>query len=214
MLSNMKHLWKAVLAVVALVAIGVSHVDDAQAQGPVPPYVRSAIIFSGAVTVNGETPTHGGFTITARIRDVYESQPVTVGAIPTEPFRYEHLLVAPSLVGTLSEVDLIGSQIEFWINGEVKSTVTNWYAILQPCPESNSLCPVSDYWDIASIIREVDLDFPSLPDPEPMPDIGKLGVGGVGIPSTFPLIVMLVGSAFVLSGICALSRRDRAKQQE
>ena len=156
MLSNVKHIWKAVLAVVVLAMIVTEHVDDAQAQAPITPVETTWIVFSGTVTVNGEAPTYSGFTITARIGDVYESQPVTVGVFPTEPFRYGHLVVNPP-----TELDLIGSQIEFWINGEVKSTVTNWYAILQPCPESNSLCPVSDYWGIGGIARDLDLDFPS-----------------------------------------------------
>ncbi|MXZ03113.1 MAG: hypothetical protein F4Y88_05405 [Chloroflexi bacterium] len=209
MLSNMKRLWKAVLAVVVLVLVGISQIDDVQAQELINPVETDWIVFSGAVTVNGEAPTHGGFTITARIGDVYESQPVTVDVSPTGAIRYGHLLVNPP--GCL---DLIGSQIEFWVNGEVKSTVTNWYAILEPCPESNSLCPVSEYWGIAGFLRDLDLDFPSLPDPESMPDIGKLGVGGSALSATFALIVMLAGSVLALFGICAFSRRDRVKQQE
>ena len=199
------------------------HVYDAQAQAPVTPVETTWIVFSGVVTVNGETPAHGGFTITARIGDVYESQPAIVRVSPTGSVRYEYLLVNPP-----EYLDLIGSQIEFWMNGEVRSTVTNWYAILQPCPESNSLCPVSDWWGIAGIFRDLDLDFPNLPDPEPTPDvtptplpttvavpttipkanIGDLRVGGAAIPPAFALIAMLIGSALVLVGYSAFSRQN------
>ncbi len=223
MLGTMKSIWKVVVAVVVLALIGSIHVDDVQAQGPIAGYVP-AVVFSGTVTVNGEIPAYSGFTITARISDVYESDPVTVGVNPESPFRYEYLIVVPPLW-----LDPIGSQIEFWVNGEIKSTVTDWFATLQPCVDSNSLCPSPEIWTLP-LIREVDLDFPSLPDPKPsadvvptplptsepiptmdaMPDIGKLGVGGFAVPSNMALIAMLAGSALALFGFFVFKRSKRA----
>ena len=156
--------------------------DGRQAHAQVQLVVPTAtIVFSGDVTVNGEPPAYSGFRITARIGDVWESSPVTVGAVPESPFGYYHLLVAPP-----RELDLFGSQIEFWVNGEVKSTTTSYYAVLSqlaPQPEARWSFP---------ILRRVDLDFPNLPDPKPnataastplpLPDISKLRVGGVAMP--------------------------------
>lgn len=207
MLRKMKSVWKAVLAVVILVVVGTSHIVDVRAQEnpPILPAETAWIDFSGAVTVNGETPTHSGLTITARIGDVYESQPVTVRVSPTGSFRYERLLVNPP-----DHLDLIGSPVEFWIDGEVKSTVTNWYAILQPCTDSNSLCPMSDSWGIAGIIRELDLDFPNLPGP----DIRELRVGGFELPRGFVVMVMLVGCGFLMVGYFVFGRGVRGSFRE
>ena len=223
MLSNMKTIWKVALPIVVLAMVGMSQVDDVQAQGPIAGFIP-AVVFSGTVTVNGEIPAYSGFTITARIGDVYESDPVTVGVNPESPFRYEHLIVVPPL-----RTYPIGSQIEFWVNGEIKSTVTDWFATLQPCVDSNSLCLSPEIWT-SPLIREVDLDFPSLPDPKPsadvvptplptsepipmmhtMPDIGKLRVGGFAVLSNMALIAMLAGSALALFGFFVFKRSKRA----
>ncbi len=223
MLGTMKGIWKVALPIVVLAMVGMAQVDDVQAQQGIPP-TTPWMYFSGTVTINGEVPTYSGFTITARIGDVFESQPVTVRATPVNPFRYEFLLVDP-----WPQEKFIGSQVEFWLNGEIKSTMTDWFAILQPCAESNSSCPTSDPWSIA-FLREVDLDFPSLFDPEPsadvaptplptseplpttvsMPDIRKLRVGGFAIPSNMALIAMLAGSALALFGFFVFKRSKRA----
>ena len=111
----------AALAAVIAIALTGRDYDGVQAQPLLPP----AIVFNGNVTINGETPTYSGFEITARIGDNWESQPVVVGAIPNKPFKYAHLVVIPP-----QELDLFGSQIEFWLDGEVRSTTTNWYAVI------------------------------------------------------------------------------------
>ena len=167
--------------------------------------VIPAIVIKGDVTVNGEPPAYSGFQITARIGDLWESHPVTVGTVPDNPFGYVHLLVAPPM-----ELNLFGSQIEFWVNGEIKSTTTSYYAVLSqlgPQPELTWSFP---------ILRRVDLDFPNLPDPKPnaaaastplpLPDVSKLRVGGGAFPLKFASIAMLAGLAFFTLGSYTLKR--------
>ena len=119
-----------------------------------------AVIFNGRVTINGETPAYSGFEITARIGDAWESYPVTVGADPNKPFEYANLGVAPP-----HELDLIGSEVEFWLEGQVKSSVKNYYAIVNEF--TGEVCFECTF--VFGIVRELDLDFPSLPDPTPTP---------------------------------------------
>ena len=106
---------------------------------------------------NGKTPTQSGLQITARIGDKSESNVVPVGTDPSKPFDYAHLVVAPP-----TALDLFGSQIEFWINGEVKSTVSSWYAVLDVYGEACINCT----WTFP-ILRQLDLDFPDLPEATP-----------------------------------------------
>ena len=199
----MKLLWIVVIAVVALTAFEMrdgsqAHAQEANPIGPFP-----AIVFQGNVTINGKPPAYSGFQITARIGDVWESRPVTVGAVPERPFGFYHLVVAPP-----PELNLIGSPIEFWINGEVKSTTTSYYAVL------SQLAPQPDLTWSFPILRRVDLDFPNLPDPKPnataastpLPDISKLRVGGVAMPLKFASIAMLAGLAILTLGSYTLKR--------
>ena len=144
-------------ALAAMIAIVLTGRDDDGVQAQ--PLLSPAIVFNGSVTVNGETPKYSGFEITARIGDNWESPPVVVGSLPEKPSQYAHLIVAPP-----PELDLIGSQIEFWLNGEVKSTVTNWYAVLDTY---GALCD-GCLWTFP-ILRELDLDFPYLPAVTPSP---------------------------------------------
>ena len=200
----MKLLWTVVIAVVVLTAFETrdgsqAHAQEANPIGPFP-----AIVFQGNVTINGKPPAYNGFQITARIGDVWESRPVTVGAVPERPFGFYHLVVAPP-----PELNLIGSPIEFWINGEVKSTTTSYYAVL------SQLAPQPDLTWTFPIQRRLDLDFPTLPDPQSnatletttQPDISKLRVGGVAMPLNFATIAMLAGLAFLTLGSFALKRR-------
>ncbi len=118
------------------------------------------LVFNGRVTIDGQTPTYSGFEITSRIGDVWESYPVTVGADPNKPFEYAHLVVFPP-----AELDLVGFEVEFRLDGQVRFTTTNWYAVNnefsgEVCGDCTWTCP---------ILRELDLDFPSLPDPTPTP---------------------------------------------
>ena len=155
-------LWAAVLSLSALMAVGAimfagrdDHAVRAQAIVP-PPF--AAIVFNGNVTINGETPTYSGFQITARIGDKWESPPTTVGSLPDKPSQYAHLIVAPD-----QELDLIGSQVEFWLEGQVLSTTTNWYAVINEF--SGEVCGGCT-WTFP-ILRELDLDFPNLPEATP-----------------------------------------------
>ena len=199
----MKLLWVAVIAVVALTAFVIR--DDRQAHAQVRPHITfPGFVFAGDVTINGEPPAYSGFRITARIGDLWESGPVIVGAVPESPFGYYHLVVAPPL-----DLDLYGSQIEFWIDGEVISTTTSYYAVFSQLelPQVPWTFP---------ILRVVDLDFPSLTDsnpnataastPLPTPDISKLRVGGVAMPLKFATIAMLAGLAFLTLGSSTLKR--------
>ena len=152
-----------VIATVAIAFAGRDH-HLIQAQPQIPPPFP-AIVFNGKVTINGETPTQSGLQIIARIGDKWASEPVVVGADPSNPFEYAHLVVAPP-----TELDLFGSQIEFWLNDEVKSTVSSWYAVLDFYGEACTDCT----WTFP-ILRQLDLDFPHLPhasatvEPTPTP---------------------------------------------
>ena len=156
--------WGAVLAATALVAVGLIAVatNDRNAlqaqQNPGVPPPFPAIVFNGQVTINGEQPAYSGFKITARIGNKYESAPVVVGSLPNRPSAYAHLVVAPD-----TELDLFGSQIEFWLEDTILSTTTNWYAVINEF--SGEICGGCT-WTFP-ILRELDLDFPNLPEPTP-----------------------------------------------
>ncbi len=156
------HVWGVVLTLSALIAVGMIAIQNRdnrslQAQAIVPP-IFAAIVFNGNVTINGEQPTYSGFTITARIGDKWESPPVVVGSLPEKPFQYAHLVVAPP-----QELDLIGSQVEFWLDGQVMSTTTNWYAVINE--HTGDICGGCT-WTFP-ILRPLDLDFPNLPEATP-----------------------------------------------
>ena len=156
-------LWSVVLSLSAIAAASLallaSHSDNGvDAQGiDVPPRFES-IVYHGNVTINGEVPAYTGFKITARIGDEYESRPVTVGAIGDNVSRYAHLIVLPG-----TELDLRGSQVEFWLEGQVASTTTNWYAVINEF--SGEVCGGCT-WSFP-ILRRLDLDFPQLPEATP-----------------------------------------------
>lgn len=155
-------IWGALLTLSALIAVGMvgmANKDNrsVDAQAIVPP-VFPAIVFNGNVTINGEQPDYSGFQITARIGDKWESPPVVVGGLPERPSQYAHLIVAPD-----AQLDLIGSQIEFWIDGQVLATTTNWYAVINEF--SGEVCGGCT-WTFP-ILRELNLDFPNLPEATP-----------------------------------------------
>ncbi len=166
-----------------------------------------AIVFSGEITVAGEPLYEPGLQLTARIGDKWETCPVEPQPDGEGGSTYADLVVAvdPAL-------DLEGSQIEFWLNGEVAAHTTDWYAVI--------FDGGFGVWTFP-ILRGVDLDFPSvtpveptplqpytgpLPPPLPMADISALRVGGFGMPATFALIAMLAGLAFVSLGLFAFKR--------
>ena len=150
------------------------------------------------MTINGETPAYTGFQITARIGDKWESPPVVVGAIPNKPFKYAHLVVVPP-----QELDLFGSQIEFWLDGEVRSTTTNWYAVINEF--ADEVC-IDCTWTFP-ILRQLDLDFPYLsaatPSPTPTP---HETIEPSPLPERFPPLVingtvMIDGQSPAVSGL-------------
>ena len=154
--------WGVVLTLSALLAVSIVGIENrnnrsVDAQARVPP-VFPAIVFNGNVTINGEQPAYSGFQITARIGDKWESPTVVVGGLSDRPSQYAHLIVAPP-----EELDLIGSEIQFWLEGQVLSTTTNWYAVINEF--SGEVCGGCT-WTFP-ILREVDLDFPSLPEATP-----------------------------------------------
>ena len=154
--------WGVVMTLSALLAvamIGIANFDkrSAGAQAIVPP-VFPAIVFNGTVTINGEQPAYSGFQITARIGDKWESPAVVVGGLPDRPSQYAHLIVAPP-----ENLDLIGSQIEFWLEGQVLSSTSNWYAVINEF--SGEVCGGCT-WTFP-ILREVNLDFAHLPEATP-----------------------------------------------
>ena len=153
----------AVLSISAILALSITvianqHNQQAKAQNVGVPPTFPAIVFNGKVTINGEIPTYSGFRITARIGDKWESPAAVVGALlPDKPAHYAHLIVAPD-----SKLDLTGSQIEFWLEDQVKATTTNWYAVISQRGEVCGGCT----WTFP-ILRELHLDFPNLPEPTP-----------------------------------------------
>ena len=155
--------WTVVLAAAALLTLGITLVatrdgQQLQAQNPGVPPIFPAIVFNGNITINGEQPDYSGFKITARIGSKYETAPVIVGSLPNKPFSYAHLVVAPD-----PDLDLVGSEVEFWLEDAVKATTTNWYAVIDQY--SNEICP-GCRWTFP-ILRPLDLDFPNLPEPTP-----------------------------------------------
>ena len=161
------------------------------------------IIFSGEITVNGEIPNRTGFELTAKIRDEYESLPIIVGdCADGQSNKYCHLIVvAPD--------DLIGSEIEFWLDGQVKSTHINYYGVLRyedgtPCRECVLASPIP---------RTARLDFPYLPEststsapmptavPEPPP------TGGTAVSYSSALLVAILGIGIFTLGIAILWQR-------
>ena len=123
-----------------------------------PPRPLPALIFNGDVTIGGSAPSRQGYTITARMGENWESNAVPVGVgSGCGNKRYEHLIVAPP-----EELDLFGSQIQFWLKGQVRSEVYDWYSqydfrYLQEFPA------VDPQWTFP-IFRHIDLEFPALPD--------------------------------------------------
>ena len=116
-------------------------------------------VFGGKVTINGSEPAYAGFEITARIGDIWESPPAQVGTDPSKPFEYFWLVIAPD-----PELDLYGSELEFWLAGLVRSSARSIYAVLE-----GEGCPGCETYPPLPILRRVDLDFPFLPDLTPTP---------------------------------------------
>ena len=147
-------------AVAANVAITFVSSDShrIQAQQLAPPTLEG-FVFGGNITINGAPPAYTGFRITARIGDQWESPHVTVGANPNKPFQYDHLLVTSS-----PDLGLIGSKIEFWLDGQVKSSTTQLFACVVDGVEIPEGCLL---FHTTPVVRQLDLDFPFLPAASP-----------------------------------------------
>ena len=130
-------------------AIAVNDTRDAEAQGGsrIPPL--RLISFSGDATVNGEPVNVEGLTIVARVGDSWKSQPVTVVG-----GTYQGLNVNP-------ERSELGNAITFWLNDEVQSTETDYFA-----PKSGDEWRLTEDFFLPQV-RVLNLDFPSLPSGTP-----------------------------------------------
>ncbi len=151
-------LWTLLALISGVISITVvflnSNVPENAIAQQLPPRFQT-VIFSGEVTVNGESPNYTGFKLTARIGDDWESAPVIVGERADQPNKYYHLIVNPP-------VDAVGKTIEFWIDDQVKSTHLDFFAVVQANGNVCRGCTFS-----FPIIRVANLDFPNLPQPTP-----------------------------------------------
>ena len=190
-------------------AIATAQDDDAQCLKLEPPPTQEKpptqgtppppLVFNGDVTIGGRAPSRQAYTITARIGDDWESTavPVGVGGVCGNK-RYEHLIVAPP-----EELDLFGSQITFWLNGQVRSGADDWYtAIDYRYPYE---IPGADLSWTFPIPRQVDLEFPALPDDFRLN--GTLPATG-GTSSSKPMLAvfLILGLIATLSGLVAARR--------
>ena len=186
--------------------------DEAQCLKPEPPPTQEkpptqeglprplqALVFNGDVTVGGSAPSRQGYTITARIGRYWESTAVPVGVGGgCGNMRYEHFIVAPP-----EELDLLGSQITFWLNGQVQS-----YDVDQLYVRKDLRYALDDVitptWTFP-ILRRVDLEFPALPD-DYRPDGSLPPTGGTSPSKPMLAVFLLLGSLATLSGLVAARR--------
>ena len=106
------------------------------------------VVFNGDVTIGGELPSRQGYTITVTIGRYWESTAVPVGVGGgCGSMRYAHLMVAIP-----EELIWDGSQIEFWLSGQVMSAVYHWYSPTDYRYTSN----IGDF----PFLRRVNLGFP------------------------------------------------------
>ena len=120
-----------------------------------PPPPLKALVFNGDVTIGGEVPSRQGYTITATIGNYWGSTAVPVGVGEgCGKMRYAHLIVAPP-----EELDLFGSQIDFWLNGQVRSNEHHWYSQFDRRYPLLEIPAASPKWTFP-ILRRVELEFP------------------------------------------------------
>ncbi len=203
----------AVLFVLVVVpAIATAQGDDAQCLKPEPPPPQEkpptqeglppplmALVFSGDVTIGGSAPSRQGYTITARIGQNWESTAVPVGVGDgCGSMRYAHLIVAPP-----EELDLFGSQIDFWLNGQVLSEAYDWYHHIDFRDPVGY--PTDIQWSFP-VLRRVDLEFPALPD-DYQPDASLPPTGGATLGKPMLAVFLLLGSLATMGGLVAARRR-------
>ena len=143
--------------------------DEAQCLKPEPPPTQEkpptqeglprplpALIFNGDVTIGGSAPSRQGYQLQQELARTGNQPRARRRWKRLREHAHAHLIVAPP-----EELDLFGSQIQFWLNGQVLSEVYDWYSqydfrYLQEFPGTDP------QW-IFPILREVDLEFPALP---------------------------------------------------
>ena len=163
-----------------------------------PPLLKT-VVFNGDVTIGGREPARQGYTITATIGRHWESTAVPVGyGEGCGDMRYTNLIVAPP-----EELDLIGSQITFWLNGQVQS-----YDVDQLYVRKDLRYALDDVitpkWTFP-ILRHVDLEFPALPD-DYRPDGSLPPTGGTSPSKPMLAVFLLLGSLATISGLVAARR--------
>ena len=165
-----------------------------------PPYeiVFRALVFNGDVTIGGSAPSRQGYTITARIGDLWESTAVPVGVgHGCGSGRYEHLIVDPP-----EDLDLFGSQITFWLNGQVLSGVIHWYTVFDHRNPPDFYGHMT--WTFP-LLRQVDLEFPALPDDSRL-DGTLPATGGTSSSKPMLAVFLLTGLLTTVSGLVAAGR--------
>ena len=119
----------------------------------IPPPPLPAVVFNGDVTIGGSPPGRQGYTITANIGRYWESTAVPVGVgSGCGDMRYTGLIVAPPV-----ELDLVWSGIDFWLNGQVRSEVHDWYHYMDIGIQEGYGTDI--VW-LFPVFRQVDLEFP------------------------------------------------------
>ena len=187
-------------------AIATAQGDDAQCLKPElpptqegrPPPIK-ALVFNGDVTIGGNAPSRQDYTITARIGQNWESVAVPVGVGSScGKLRYEHLLVAPP-----EELDLFGSEITFWLNGQVRSHDVDQLYVRKDLRYALEDV-ITPTWTFP-ILREVDLEFPALPDG--YRPVGSLpATGGASLGKPMIAVFLILGLLATVSGLIAVRR--------
>ena len=179
--------------------------DEAQCLKPEAPLLQEgppplqALVFNGDVTVGGSAPSRQGYTITARIGRYWESTAVPVGVGGgCGNMRYEHFIVAPP-----EELDLLGSQITFWLNGQVQSHDVDQLYVRKDLRYALD-DEITPKWTFP-ILRHVDLEFPALPD-DYRPDGSLPPTGGASPSKPMLAVFLLLGSLATISGLVAARR--------
>ena len=164
-----------------------------------PPRPLKAVVFNGDVTIGGDAPGRQGYTITATIGRHWESTAVPVGVgSGCGNMRYAHLIVAPP-----EELDLIGSQITFWLNGQVQSHDVDQLYVRKDLRYALDDV-ITPTWTFP-ILRHVDLEFPALPD-DYRPDGSLPATGGTSPSKPMLAVFLLLGSLATISGLVAARR--------
>ena len=144
----------AVMVVAVATLLGILTYDGrVQSQQP-PPF--SAIFYEGWVTVNQDPTGLQGFALSAKVGD-WVSESVTIGEGTADLNGFENLTVNPPS-------ELIGSQVTFLLNGEVESTTSDYYAIIEDDGSICTSCPI----DFPQFRTEFSIDFPSRPTGGPV----------------------------------------------